>query len=152
MTDVPARLYRPPNRQRGKVITCNIGRKYVNKIDALINDRAVINRSSFMRDAVTYALYKILVAGDTKYLEGLEEAVSGSTYLVTINLTPLQVDAIDALVPNMSRSRSSFIRDALVLFTRQTEKFLATVKALKATPPEPKRQPGKTIDMRRVRW
>jgi Arc/MetJ-type ribon-helix-helix transcriptional regulator len=137
----------------GKIITCNIGRGQVKRIDALVTDRVAINRSNFLRDAVTRALYRILVEM-VEYLAKMGGSnVTGESYIVTVNLTPVQVEAIDALVnAGTSPSRSDFLRDSAVVFLQQTERFVAEVKRMKAAPARPQRVPGDVIDMRTVRW
>lgn len=143
---------------QGKIVTCNIGRKFVSKIDAMIEKHVTLNRSSFMRDAITQALYKILVEGQTKYLDALEEnPITSNSYIVTLNLTPVQVEAIDLYIqaPASStiRSRSDFLRYALVMFMRETDKFLLVVRGMTVAAVESRKvTPRKVIDMRRVPW
>jgi Arc/MetJ-type ribon-helix-helix transcriptional regulator len=136
----------------GKIIAFNVGRRQLNRIDALVSDRVTINRSNFLRDAVTRALYKILIEKE-EYLAKVGLSEADENYIVTIYLTPIQVEAIDALVhAGASPSRSEFLRDSFGVFLRQTEKFVAEVKKMKVAPARPRYVPGKVIDMRSVRW
>ncbi len=79
---------------------------------------------------------------------------SEGTYSVTIYLTRIQVEAIDSLVHlGLSPNRSEFLRDAVVMFLQQTEKFVREVNSMSDGHYKPKLIPrGKAVDMRRVRW
>jgi Arc/MetJ-type ribon-helix-helix transcriptional regulator len=140
-------------QSHGKITTFHLSSGQVKRIDVL-EGTATINRSGFLRDAATYALYKILIEEKTDYLSDIGMHSTEDTYSVTIYLTNTQIKAIKGLVQlGISQNRSEFLRDAVVRFLQQTERFVSVVNSMDKGQFKPKLIPrGKTIDMRRVRW
>jgi Arc/MetJ-type ribon-helix-helix transcriptional regulator len=144
----------------GKIINFNLGPGYVSRIDTFIQQKAVLNRSCFMRDAIAHVLERMLVDRKRNYLSVKDDYLSQpskkANVPMTVYLTGLQTEAIQALVlMGVTPSRSDFARDATIIYMHRLEAFLTELVALKNGAPgvvQLQRKTMTTTDMRTVKW